>query len=330
MAISTGLLRPHAGELLGFGENDRHKVRAMTKTEIIEKLLDPGIIGIIRSDSSTNLLPLAKALHAGGIKAIEVTMTTPNALQTITELSAHFREEALIGVGTVLDAETAREAIAAGAEFVITPVTKPEVIRLCARYGKPIASGAYTPGEALAAHEAGADFVKIFPADTLGPGYIRNILVPTSNAAHHSNGRCNGEKRESIHRSGMCRGGSRLDADFEKGAQEWRLEGTHRNRRYLCARHAPRPFMTTRRDLRAEILRLMQHAGYRPLDKVELSKALAWPADQRAELRNVLRALESEGLDRTDSQRSLRSAPGGRSRHRHHPGARNGNAHLAS
>jgi 2-dehydro-3-deoxyphosphogluconate aldolase/(4S)-4-hydroxy-2-oxoglutarate aldolase len=150
----------------------------MTKAEIIRRLLDPGIIAILRSDSSDQLLRVAEALHKGGITTLEVTMTTPNALQVITDLVARFGSELLVGVGTVLDPKTARAAILGGAEFVVTPVTKPEVVRVCARSGKPIASGAFTPTEALFAHETGADFVKIFPADQLGPTYIRDLLAP--------------------------------------------------------------------------------------------------------------------------------------------------------
>jgi len=150
----------------------------MTKPEIIARLLDPGIVAIIRADSSAQLMHAAEALLAGGVTAMEVTMTTPNALAVIGEVTAKFGGRILMGVGSVLDAETARVAILAGAEFVVTPVTRPEVIRLCNRYGKPIASGAFTPTECLLAHESGADFVKLFPADQVGPTYIKNILAP--------------------------------------------------------------------------------------------------------------------------------------------------------
>ena len=150
----------------------------MTKPEIIQRLLDPGIIAIIRADSSEQLLRAAEALLAGGVTAMEVTMTTPNALQVIGDVTAKFGDRVLMGVGSVLDAETARAALLAGAEFVVTPVTKLEVIRLCNRYGKPIASGAFTPTECFFAYESGADFVKLFPADQAGPAYIKNILAP--------------------------------------------------------------------------------------------------------------------------------------------------------
>src|SRR4030095_12796843 len=119
----------------------------MHKNTIIRRLLEPGIIAIIRADTSDQLIEAAEALYSGGVTAMEVTMTTPNALQVISDVSARFGSKVLMGVGSVLDSETCRAAILAGAEFVVTPVTKPEVIRLANRYGKPIAAGAFTPTE---------------------------------------------------------------------------------------------------------------------------------------------------------------------------------------
>ncbi len=150
----------------------------MTKPEILRGLLDPGIIAIIRADSSAHLVEAAEALLAGGVTAMEVTMTTPGALATISEIATRFAGKIFIGVGSVIDPGTAQEAIVAGAQFVVTPVTKPAVIAVCNELGKPIASGAFTPTEALLAHESGADFVKIFPSEFLGPAYIRSILAP--------------------------------------------------------------------------------------------------------------------------------------------------------
>ena len=150
----------------------------MNKQEIIERILNPGIVAIIRADSSEQLIDAAGALYEGGVTGMEVTMTTPNALQVISDVRKKFGDKILIGVGSVLDTETARMAILAGAEFVVTPITRPEVIQLCNRYGKPIASGAYTPTECMTAQESGADFVKLFPADQVGPTYIKNILAP--------------------------------------------------------------------------------------------------------------------------------------------------------
>lgn len=150
----------------------------MTKPEILDRILNPGIVAIIRADSSEQLIDAATALYEGGVTGMEITMTTPNALQVISDVRKKFDDKVLIGVGSVLDTETARLAILAGAEFVVTPITRPEIIQLCNRYSKPIASGAYTPTECMTAHESGADFVKLFPADQCGPAHIKNILAP--------------------------------------------------------------------------------------------------------------------------------------------------------
>jgi 2-dehydro-3-deoxyphosphogluconate aldolase / (4S)-4-hydroxy-2-oxoglutarate aldolase len=149
-----------------------------TKSEIISLLTDPGIIAIVRAQQSAQVVPLFEALIAGGVRAIEITMTTPNALAAIREARDKLGERALVGVGTVLDANTCRAAIAAGAEFVVSPICRAELVPIAHTAGCPIMLGAYTPTEAQIAHEAGADFVKIFPADTLGPNYIKALRAP--------------------------------------------------------------------------------------------------------------------------------------------------------
>lgn len=141
-------------------------------------MLNPGVVAVIRADSSEQLMDVARALVQGGVTAMEVTMTTPNALAVIECVTRELGDQILMGVGTVLDTETCRMALLAGAQFVVTPVLKPDVIALCNRYSIPIVSGAYTPTEALTAHEAGADFIKIFPADGLGPNYIKALKAP--------------------------------------------------------------------------------------------------------------------------------------------------------
>jgi len=150
----------------------------MTKHDIIHRMLNPGVVAVIRADSSEQLLDAARAMAEGGVIAMEVTMTTPNAIDVIKTVTKELGDRILMGVGTVLDDITARLAILAGAEYVVTPVMRPDVIALCRRYSKPIVCGAVTPTEALNAHEAGADFVKLFPADTLGPTYIKAIKAP--------------------------------------------------------------------------------------------------------------------------------------------------------
>ena len=149
-----------------------------TKAEIISRLVKPGIIAVVRAQKAEQVPPLCEALLAGGVLAIEITMTTPNALAAIRDARARFGERALIGVGTVLDGKTCQAAIDAGAEFVVTPICRIELVKLAQAADRPIMLGAYTPTEAQLAHEAGADFVKIFPADTLGPGFIRSLRAP--------------------------------------------------------------------------------------------------------------------------------------------------------
>jgi 2-dehydro-3-deoxyphosphogluconate aldolase / (4S)-4-hydroxy-2-oxoglutarate aldolase len=148
------------------------------KADIIDALLKPGIIAVVRALSADQVIPLAEALVSGGVRAVEITMTTPDAIQAISHAAKHFGSKALIGVGTVLNAETARKAIAAGAEFVVSPITRPEIAKAAAAENRPVMLGAYTPTEAQLAYESGADFVKLFPADNLGPAYIKAIRAP--------------------------------------------------------------------------------------------------------------------------------------------------------
>jgi 2-dehydro-3-deoxyphosphogluconate aldolase/(4S)-4-hydroxy-2-oxoglutarate aldolase len=195
----------------------------MKKIDIINRLLDPGIVAIIRADSSEQTIAIAEALIAGGVTAMEVTMTTPGALDAIRDVTRQLGGKILMGVGSVLDTETCRAALLAGAEFVVTPVTRPDVIQMCMRYGKPIACGAYSPTEALLAHESGADFVKIFPADQLGPNYIKNILAPMPQLQIIPTGGVTPKTAESFIRAGcaaLAAGSSLVSKDVVK-AKDW-------------------------------------------------------------------------------------------------------------
>lgn len=145
---------------------------------ILNRLIETKLVAIVRLDSGEQLVKVAEALLAGGISAVEFTMSTPGAVDMIKIASAQFGPDVLLGAGTVLDPETARAAILAGAQFVVTPALNLDTIELCRRYGRPIIPGAFTPTEMLAAWQAGADLVKVFPADTLGPGYIKAVLAP--------------------------------------------------------------------------------------------------------------------------------------------------------
>ena len=149
----------------------------MKKEAVLAKLKSEKVVAIIRTDSADGLIDCAKALAAGGLTAIELTMTTPGALKMLEQASAEL-PDFLFGLGTVLDAETARAGILAGARFIVTPALRPEVISCCRRYSVAVFSGALTPTEILAAWEAGADAVKIFPAEFFGPNYIKSVKAP--------------------------------------------------------------------------------------------------------------------------------------------------------
>ncbi len=149
-----------------------------SRSEIISLLTRPGIIAVVRTDKAEQVPAICEALLAGGVIALEITFTVPNALEAIREASRRFGAQALIGAGTVLNAAACREAITAGAEFVVSPIAKPEIVEAAHASDRPVMLGAYTPTEAQSAHEAGADFIKIFPADKLGPGYIKSLRAP--------------------------------------------------------------------------------------------------------------------------------------------------------
>src|SRR5581483_1876361 len=154
------------------------KQNPRSKQQVIALLTNPGIVAVVRAKSAAQVRPLSDALLAGGVIAIEITMTTPNALEAIREARESFGEQAVIGVGTVLDAATCQAALAAGAEFIVTPICRTELVALAHAADRPVMLGAYTPTEAQLAYEAGADFIKIFPADTLGPGFIKSLRAP--------------------------------------------------------------------------------------------------------------------------------------------------------
>ncbi|MBL9208491.1 MAG: bifunctional 4-hydroxy-2-oxoglutarate aldolase/2-dehydro-3-deoxy-phosphogluconate aldolase [Opitutaceae bacterium] len=149
----------------------------MKKEAILSKMRTEKVVALIRADSPDGLLDCAKALAEGGLTSIELTMTTPGALRMLEKASAEL-PDFLFGLGTVLDAETARAGILSGAKFVVTPALRPDVITLCRRYSVPIFCGAFTPTEIVNAWEAGADAAKVFPAEFFGPAYIKSIKAP--------------------------------------------------------------------------------------------------------------------------------------------------------
>ena len=152
----------------------------MDKYAAIQYVLDKCIVAVVRADSGgEELSRIVDAVAAGGVQCIEVTMTTPGALQCIETASRNLAgADVLLGVGTVLDSETCRMAILAGAQYIVTPTLSIPVIQMARRYGIPMFAGAYTPTEILTAWENGADFVKVFPASVGGPDYIKALKGP--------------------------------------------------------------------------------------------------------------------------------------------------------
>ena len=145
---------------------------------MMQKFFQSGVMAIIRIDSSQDVIPTVEALAKGGIEFIEISLVTPHAVEYITRVHEQFAGSVMIGAGTVLDAESARTAILAGADFIVSPTTRVETILTARRYGKPCFSGAFTATECLLAWESGADAVKVFPAMPAGPEYIKAIHAP--------------------------------------------------------------------------------------------------------------------------------------------------------
>jgi 2-dehydro-3-deoxyphosphogluconate aldolase/(4S)-4-hydroxy-2-oxoglutarate aldolase len=147
------------------------------RNQYFQLMYETGIVAVIRAESSLQLMDIIGALRDGGVRAIEITMTTPNAVDAIKEARERFKDQ-IIGVGSVLDSETARAALLAGAEFVVSPTFNRDIVSMCKRYSKLVIPGAFTPTEILTAWEAGADVVKVFPATKLGPEFFKDVLGP--------------------------------------------------------------------------------------------------------------------------------------------------------
>lgn len=176
----------------------------MDRQTITAKLIESGLVAVIRLDSGEKLPGIISALRQGGINALEITMTTPGALEIIKNFAAQTGKDFLIGAGSVLDAETARLAILNGAQFIVGPIFNPEVVRMCHRYDKPAIPGAFTPTEILTAWEQGADLVKVFPTTALRPSYIKDILGPLPQVKLLPTGGVTLENAAEFIRSGAC------------------------------------------------------------------------------------------------------------------------------
>ena len=150
----------------------------MPRANITQRITDQGAVAVIRADNPSTLKHIVEALMEAGLTAIEVTMTVPRALDIIEETARTMEDEIILGVGSVLDPETARMAINAGAQYVVSPIFKPSIIQMAHRYDLPAMPGCFTPTEILEAHEAGADIVKVFPANIVGMPFFKAIKAP--------------------------------------------------------------------------------------------------------------------------------------------------------
>ncbi|MFC4323651.1 bifunctional 4-hydroxy-2-oxoglutarate aldolase/2-dehydro-3-deoxy-phosphogluconate aldolase [Litchfieldia salsa] len=150
----------------------------MKKWEDLIRLKESGLVAVIRKPKASQIHAIAEALVKGGVGALEITVDTPGAIPMITSLKETFEDRVLVGAGTVLDAESAKAAIDAGADFIFSPILDVETIQLTNRYGKISIPGVMTPTEVVQAYSAGADLLKVFPGDSLGIDYIKNLRGP--------------------------------------------------------------------------------------------------------------------------------------------------------
>jgi len=154
------------------GPNARHRA--------VGRIVEGGVVAVLRDVDADEVVPVARAVVEGGVRAVEVTADTPGAMDQVAAVAEDLGDVALVGAGTVLDAETARAALLAGSAFVVSPSFHRDVVEVCNRYGAPVVPGVATPTEAVEAYAAGADLVKLFPAAALGPAYLAALQGPLS------------------------------------------------------------------------------------------------------------------------------------------------------
>ncbi|MFM7592128.1 MAG: bifunctional 4-hydroxy-2-oxoglutarate aldolase/2-dehydro-3-deoxy-phosphogluconate aldolase [Isosphaeraceae bacterium] len=173
-------------------------------SDTLSRILDCGIVAVVRSEKPDQLIQVVEALASGGVTAAEITFTVPEADRVIREVRKALGDRIILGAGTVLDSETARTAILAGAEYLVTPCVNLDVIRLAKRYGKVVMPGGFTPTECLTAWEAGADIVKVFPADVVGPAFFKAMKGPLPQIRLMPTGGVDLTTAESFLKAGAC------------------------------------------------------------------------------------------------------------------------------
>src|SRR3954452_15669803 len=203
----------------------RDSVRLMTSREILAFITEVGIVPVVRCSSAEGAVETVGALYRGGIRAAEITMTVPGAIRALEKAADQYGDKLVLGAGTVLDPETARSCMLAGAEFFVTPSLRTSTIEMAKRYSKVICPGALTPTEVLTAWEAGADAVKIFPCGNVGgPKYIKALKGPFPHIEMIPTGGVNLETTGEFLKAGACAvavGGELVDA---KTIQEGRFD----------------------------------------------------------------------------------------------------------
>lgn len=207
----------------------------MTKQQILSLIIDIGIVPVVRTETAEGAIKAIEAIYRGGIRAAEITMTVPGAIRALEKVADQFGGKIVLGAGTVLDPETARACMLAGADFFVTPSLKVSTIEMVKRYSKVICPGALTPTEVLTAWDAGADIVKIFPCGNLGgPKYIKALRGPFPHIEMIPTGGVNLETAGEFLKAGACAvavGGELVDA---KSIREGRYEAIEeRARQYL-------------------------------------------------------------------------------------------------
>lgn len=176
----------------------------MTSQLPLDRVLDRCVVAVIRAQSPELLVDVAESLLAGGVEVMEVTFTVPRATDVLEKVAEKLGSRVLLGAGTVLDSETARAAILAGAEFIVSPAVNIGVIELCRRYSKLVMPGALTPTEVVTAWQAGADIVKIFPSELTGPKYIKALRAPLPQIRMMPTGGVNLDTAEEFLKAGAC------------------------------------------------------------------------------------------------------------------------------
>lgn len=183
----------------------RANILKMDKNKILSAVLDIGVVPVVRTSSAESAIRSIEAIHKGGIRAAEITMTVPGAIRALEKIADQFGDSILLGAGTVLDPETARICMLAGAQFFVTPAVNLATIEIAQRYSKPIMVGALTPTEVLTAWQAGADVVKVFPASAVGGAkYIKALKGPFPQIEMIPTGGVNLETTADFLKAGAC------------------------------------------------------------------------------------------------------------------------------